>query len=183
MHDEIQALQKRSIKTIALTAQFTGKYGEIERFEQWRFEKLGLLGIKFNSSFVEQEIKLDALASYKNNYPIFYQGILCANTVPKGDVLGAFLDRIEWQPERVIFFDDSKKYVDSVAQEMEKRAISFYGYVYKAASLVSVTIDFDIARFQLEYLKKYQKWIGDDQALSMMRKEKFEERIQKSVSP
>ena len=182
IRDEINALQKREVKVIALTFQETGRVGEIERFEQWRFKKLGLLGIDFSSSFVEQDLKLDALSSCRGNYPGFYRGILCANRIAKGKVLGAFLDKITWKPERVIFFDDDKKYVDSVAQEMQKRSISFYGYVYHAASRLSQAIDPEIAQFQLEYLKKHEEWISDDQAAYMLREEKFKKRIQKSVS-
>ena len=113
--DAILALQKRSVKVIALTAVSTGKFGLIDRYEKWRYQELLKLGVDFSRSFEQQEIKFDELqnsefaAKYKARKgkapspAIFYKGIACSSSFPKGVVLKVLLEKLGWKPARVYF--------------------------------------------------------------------------------
>ena len=90
----------------------------------------------------------------------------------KGSVLGAFLDRTPWEPDLVIFFDDSMKRVEQVAEEMKKRNIPFYGYYYKGADFVSGELDKEVAAFQLNYLVEHEKWLSEEEARALIAQQK-----------
>ena len=47
----LEMIKQRKIKTIALTAIPTGKFGGIPNAEEWRVTQLDSLGINFNGHF------------------------------------------------------------------------------------------------------------------------------------
>ncbi len=166
--DAILAIQKRRIKVIALTLVSTGKIGLIDRLEEQRYEELLTLGLDFSSSFEQQEIRFDELqktehaAKYKAERDkdptpvVFYKGIACASYFPKGVVLKTFLEKVKCKPSCVYFFDDRRKNVESVVEEMKKMGIKCQGFVYKAATVNQPMdgLDIEVARFQHELMKQ-----------------------------
>jgi len=72
----------------------------------------------------------------------FSKGVLCAAYKPKGEVLGVFLDRINYIPKRIIFIDDKVEHVVNVCEESKKRGIPYIGFHYRPASICS----FDFAK-------------------------------------
>lgn len=113
--------------------------------------------------------------------PAYYKGIICAaaykTTNTKGQALGAFIDAIKWTPKKVIFFDDNRKNIESVVNEMRKRKIICYGFWYLGVFVPAKgTIDKDLISFQFEYLKKYDEIIGDTKAIELMKKNKSREK-------
>jgi hypothetical protein len=163
----IKDLQMRSVKFIALTFQNTGARGEISCMQEWRIKKLLNVGIDFGQNFKEQEIVFDAFSiTNPHNTPMFYRGILMTAHNFKGPVLKVFLDHIKWLPSNVIFFDDNKWQMESVAQEMIKCNISFQGYWYKGAkSLKPQPLDQEVVRLQFDYLKQYNDILSMDEAV------------------
>lgn len=143
--DAILTLQKRSIKVIALTALETGKLGIINRREVWRYNQLLKLGLDFSRSFEPQEITFCDLqnsefaAKYKDRKgkdpspALFYRGIACSSTFPKGVILKILLEKLSWKPARVYFFDDRRKHVESVVRGMKEAGIECHAFVYNAA--------------------------------------------------
>jgi hypothetical protein len=150
----IKRLQAKGSKVIALTACPAGSFGSVSCGETLRYSKLLSVGIDFRSSFLQEQIVFDTLNAYNGTYPMFYKGILLANwNNEKGAVLGAFFDRIGWHPKKVIFFDDTKRHLESVSEEMDRRGIVFQGYWYRAAEHYALpTFDRAIAEVQLDYL-------------------------------
>ncbi len=156
--DNILALQKRNIKVIALTALEPGKVGVIDRLEDWRYKQLLGLGLDFSSSFAAQDIALDELqktepaAKFKAKNgenprsAVFYKGIACTGCFPKGIVLKAFLEKVKCKPSHIYFFDDNRKNVESVIEEMKKMGIRCQGFVYKAATFNQPMDGLDIDR-------------------------------------
>ncbi|HBR70631.1 TPA: hypothetical protein DIC20_01940 [Candidatus Dependentiae bacterium] len=164
--DIIQNLENRKIKTIALTYCDTGAFGGgiIPSLPQWRYEDLKKEGIDFSPSFGDQEIIFEHLTSKANRHPMFYKGILLTDAFSKGEILGAFLDRVNWKPSNVIFFDDRLNYLESVEEEMKKRGIPFKGYLYKGAQHLPRKIDKEILDIELQHLKEHDEFISDEEA-------------------
>ena len=159
----IRRLQERKIKTIALTACQTGKFGLIPKIEEWRIEDLLSFGIDFSGSFQEcDRIELDELKSKKNNTPLFEKGILFSKGFGKGEVLKAFLDYVQFTPKEVIFIDDLAYNLDSVAKEMESAGIAHREFHYTGARRHYKEIDEALIEDQLSHLVELREWIPDD---------------------
>lgn len=166
MVDTINRLCQSGIKVIALTAQGTGPVwgGRVPRFEEWRYERLQRLGIDLSKSFPEQSIRFDKFPAPPRGIPVFYKGILCSSSYPKGVVLAAFLDHIGHTPDNVIFVDDRPEFVQSVALAMKHKRIPFQGYIYRAAEFQVPDVDAIIMRFQLDHIKKHNRVITYEEA-------------------
>jgi hypothetical protein len=167
----IASLQNRGVMVLALTALMTGSSGIIPSLPEWRFTKLKEVGIDFSKANLP-DIVFTELPAKNGQHPMLYHGILCATSGSKGQVLGAFLDRMGLKPNKVIFFDDSLKRVEDVGQEMKKRNIPFYGFQYKGADFVPGELDKEIASFQYKYLLEHEKWLSDDEAREMLQHKK-----------
>ncbi len=161
--EKINALQKIGVIIIAVTAMNTGKHGNYDRLEHWRYEHLGSFGFEgaFNDLIIDFELN--------GKKPVFYKGILATDTSPKGPALFAFLDHINYKPKKIIMFDDSKDYLESVGQESKKHGVQFQGYWYKGAH--EKAWDQALIEYQIEHLMKHKKWLRDEKAYELMRQE------------
>lgn len=166
----LKDLQMRGIKCIALTYQKTGQNGEIPCMQEWRAQKLLSVGIDFGQSFRDQEFIFDAFTEPDGGCPpMFYNGILMTALKPKGPILSAFLDRIKYVPSKVIFFDDTKVQVESVAQAMALRNIPFHGYWYQGAKTTKPqALNRDIVQLQLNHLKQYNDVLSTEEARALL---------------
>ena len=135
----IQNVCARGGKVIALTAQGSGaQVGSVSpRFEAWRYDSLKTIGIDFSKSFDVEEMTFDQFPPSDRGRPVFYRGILCSSDIPKGMVLSAFLDKINYTPKKVIFIDDLSTGVESVGKAMAARAIPYQGFVYYGATTMA----------------------------------------------
>jgi hypothetical protein len=156
----IHNLQVRGVKVIALTSSNAGTFGSIARMEQWRLRNLHQIGLDFSTSFGAQEIEFPELPKEYGFPAKFYHGIICAALNPKGKVLSAFLNRINWRPTNILFFDDTKKQCESVACEMEKYGIPTHSYWYCGAYQKKFKLDQNLIQQQFDY------WIKQDEFLS-----------------
>jgi FMN phosphatase YigB (HAD superfamily) len=173
--DIIKSLQARGIKIVALTSTQPGRFGIVDRMDIERSRNLKSVGIDFSTSFKDQGVELKGLKPYIGNYPTYYKGIICpalnaGNT--KGTALIAFFDAIKWTPKKVIFFDDSKNNVISVADEMRAHAIPCVAFLYRAAFIPAKdSLDESLVRFQMDYLRKHDTVLTDEEAAAMMHKD------------
>ena len=78
----------------------------------------------------------------RNDYgraPAYYKGILCSNgegnQINKGDVLVAFLHKVKYLPQTIIFIDDKIENLENMEQVLAKfdKQINFIGIQYKGA--------------------------------------------------
>jgi hypothetical protein len=88
-----------------------------------------LKSLGFEGSFSSHDF---ALQGFKK-HPIFYKGVLSTDLEQKGPVIGAFLDKISFKPEKIVMIDDDGAYIRSVKEECFKRGIHFEGYIYQGA--------------------------------------------------
>lgn len=136
----LKALSQQNIKLLALTASLTGALGDIKSVEIWRYNSLKSLGIDFEASFSQyNELFFSELSNKYGRAPAFYKGILCSNgegnQINKGDVLLAFLHKVNYMPKTIIFVDDKLENLQDMEQALAKHAakISYIGIQYKGA--------------------------------------------------
>jgi hypothetical protein len=155
-------LQNNGIKTIALTNCSTEKFYEIPSMKDWRIKELESFGYNFGYSWSGvQEIKFENLPTPEEGiFPMFSSGILFTNDIPKGNVLGAFLNHINFKPNHIIFIDDRLKYLESVADIAKNASILYTGIEYIAAEMQANDFCKEFARRQLEILVKEKRWVS-----------------------
>ena len=160
----VKELENKKIKTIALTAARTGRFGIIENAEDWRISILEKFGFNFSSSFPQKPI-----IHFDNetiNYSLFKNGILFLGNEKntKGDLLVKFLTKVQWKPEKIIFIDDKMSNLTSVKLALKKEKISFQGYHYKGVENLPGELKEQIAEVQFSWLRKNYKWLSDAEA-------------------
>lgn len=160
-------LKSRGVKTIALTAARTGKFGVIENAEDWRLKILKQFNLDFSKSFPKNNmIYFNDGIKKENNYSLFKDGILFLGDEKstKGALLVQFLDKIQWKPKKVIFIDDKMSYLSSVEMALNEAEIPFQGYQYKGAEKLPGKLNEQTAEVQFIYLRKDHKWLSDSEA-------------------
>jgi hypothetical protein len=102
-------------------------------------------------------------------YPLYKQGILFCLQPNKGKVLITFLERINWEPLKVVFIDDKIDNLQSVQEELKVKNIEFVGLHYTGALSLPREIDEKLVEFQYEYLMKHGEWLSDQQAVILLK--------------
>lgn len=129
----IKELQNRGVKVIGLTRGCYGKNIVDINVEDLTIAAFASAGICLHQAF--EEYSGSVLTSVTNNgyQPLFKSGILFSNTCDKGKTLEAFLALVAWRPDRIIFVDDKKHYVQEVERIAEELNIIFTGLHYRGA--------------------------------------------------
>lgn len=151
-------LQKRSVKIIALTAFWPGRWYDIPRIEAKRYQQLCNVGLDLSKSFSIREMVFTDLREGKRGLqPLFYKGVICATQgVPKGIVLTSFLNKINFKPAHIYYFDDNEKFCQSVANEIGKLGIPCQVFHYQAArkGQGAFKLNLEIFRLECELMKQ-----------------------------
>lgn len=163
----ISSLQKRGIPTIALTAADAERLGVIESLAHWRIDELKGFGYDFSSAFSDHGTIKFSKHENKTSHPLFMKGILFSSNHPKGDVLEAFLKKINWSPKKIIFIDDKLAYLQSVEQAAKRMGIEFHGFHY-SEHLQPSKLDEGLALFQLKHFLENEVWLSDAEAMQKM---------------
>lgn len=173
----IQSLQKRSIKTIALTSNRTGKLGVIPNMEDWRIEQLLDHNIDFNHSFPHlPTLTFPELNSNESQPTLYKRGILFVGgyfnpkVSTKGELLRAFFEKAKWKPKKVIFIDDRIKNLQSVEKALNEAGIEHCGFHYHGVNSLPTNFDAEIAELQYSHLLKTNEWLSDEQAKEVVAK-------------
>lgn len=156
---KIKELQERGHMVLGLTSIPTGSLGVIKDVPLWRFEMLKKMGILFSTDFPNHIF--NQLPPHKNNYPKLYNGIICTNSVPKGKVVGAFLDTFKLNPAALVLFDDSSKNLRSLEDLCKTRNIPCLLFHYKGAQKLPGKWNTKQALKQLDALIEKEEWVGD----------------------
>lgn len=159
----IKNLQARKVRVVALTAASAKKSVQKDRLSH-----LHQIGLDFSDSFALKEAGFDKFPKKFKFRPAFCYGILCTSEVPKGEVLAAFLDKIGWKPDKVIFFDDYHHHCESVDGEMSKRGIPARCYWYRAVFKNKTKLNQKVVKYQFDYWMKYQDFVPENEALRVL---------------
>lgn len=158
----LEKLKRKKIKVIALTAFETPVYGIIKDTAQARIRELLKFNIDFKYSF-PQYPSLQLKEQFKQNYPLFKNGILFSAPHSKGKVLNAFLETISFLPEQTVFIDDSIENLQSVMNETGSKT-SLQCFHYLGASKLPGKASFKVCEKQVQHLLKTGKWLSDAEA-------------------
>jgi hypothetical protein len=158
----IRQLQLQKCSTVALTSLGSGSAGVIKSLPEWRATMLQGFGIDFSGSYAD--VSFTQFPMSHNNYPCLYKGMLCSNYMPKGAVLGAFLDHYHLKPERIISFDDQLSALKSIAEECKKRQIHFFGFQILGAKKLPGEWSTDRALLQFDTALEHGRWLSDKEA-------------------
>ncbi len=174
--DIFNEIKAKGYKILGLTALLTGKLGVIDSMESWRIEHLQSHGISFDNSFVNAEsgyldpyipeiVQYNQDAKHKTA-PTAYNGIVFTGSIPKGEVLNAYLQYAHIKPKKIIFIDDRMGNLKSVQECCQKNDIEFLGYEYTAIQEQAKQLQLNTKRAFLQYellvLKKI--WLTDSEA-------------------
>lgn len=161
-------IKSMNIPSLALTAMGTGKFGIINSMVEFRIKELS----KFNISFklltpLNGEHFVNVLNNVTKIFPDIYgvpclsSGIIFTAGMDKGTVLAYILQKYNYYPKNIIFVDDYLPNLESLKQLCPKLGINFYGFHYKAASLVplpKIHEKLEIIRFKK--LLQEQLWLN-----------------------
>ncbi len=90
-------------------------------------------------------------------------GIVFISRLDKVIVLEYIFKKYNYYPKIVILLDDLIENVESLQQTCFKLNIDFYGFHYKAASLIPLpAIDEDLEKLRFEILEKEFTWLSHE---------------------
>ena len=127
----------------------------------------------FENSFdIHHDIEFTKLSKQFGFHPVYHKGILCAANNPKGKVLKAFFNKINWQPKKVLFFDDEYNNCKSVAKEMKHIEINTQCYWYHAEFNKKKKINQRVMAYQCNHLTQTGEFLTEKEVAEILEKEK-----------
>lgn len=156
----ITSLQAKS-KTIAITTMTTGRLGSISNVEEWRKRELAHFGFDFSKTFPRYSHIVFGDLMKEGALPIYKDGILYTAKNPKEILLEAFLRRIKWQPQRLVFIDDELKHLEAVNAAFEGTGMTCVCVHYGQVASLPEELDKEVARQQFIHLCNDGAWLSD----------------------
>ncbi len=158
-----QTLDVQQIPTMALTKLYTGKFGIIDDFTEWRINELNSCNVDFlKLSPIKHEILAHELEN-RGGIPTLKDGIILTADLEKGLVLEYFLEKANYIPKTIIFVDDLIENIEAVADSCRKLGIKYHGFEFVgAAAIPEIDHDEMIERRRFEILEKEGIWITDN---------------------
>lgn len=158
--DIFNYLRTHKIPSVALTSIYTGKFGNIERLEDWRIKHLHDLGFDFcNLTPVKGEMFLYELEE-QDGVPMLKSGIILTAQVDKAKTLACVLSRSNYYPKAIIFIDDILSNLESLERLSAELKIKFHGLHYTAASSIPMpVINEKVEKIRFRILETEHKWL------------------------
>lgn len=160
----LNLLWNRQIPTMALTKLYTGKFGVIEDFTDWRLKELKSMNIDFRKSapIMDEMLITEAELNVGGGMPTVKEGVILTADVNKGKVLENILHKKKYFPKKIIFVDDILENLEDVSQICSDLKIDFHGFEYIGASLVpELELDPESEKIRFEILEKEYRWVPD----------------------
>lgn len=158
----IADLQFQGIAVLEFTARgrtqwYTTVLDHVDRFTHAQLKNAG---IDFTKTTIPEGLK--------NLEPAyFYEGIIFAQHISKGELLKDLLKDINYRPSLLVFIDDKLEQIESVEKIAEDIGIPFVGYWYRRAEQDKKNFDPLIAAIQLEHLLIKKENLNDEDAAEM----------------
>ncbi len=158
----LASLWKRQIPTMALTKLYTGQFGIIEDFTNWRLNELKAINIDFRKSTpLIDEMLIEEMQDI-GGIPTMKEGVILTANVDKGQVLENILHKKKYFPKKIIFVDDILENLESVSKICTNLQIDFQGFEFRGASLVpEAELDRESEKIRFEILEREHRWIPD----------------------
>jgi len=133
----------------------TGKFGNIESIEKWRYEELKSLNIEFSQpSF---------LSNYQpgNNLPTYYNGIFITGKKSKSETISQYLSRLN--PSKIVLIDDKLDNLQDISDFCISNHIQSECFLYREIEAIKGTPKPEIMEWQFHNLIQHEKWFEDDE--------------------
>ncbi len=169
----LSELQNKNISVLGLTCCYTKTFGVIPSLREWRLDELKSFGYFFERSWLQEEafVLEEFVTPGSDACPEFKDGVLFSYPQQKGAVLGSFLKRKNLSPKKIIFIDDRKDNVKSVARFAREYGIDFVGVWFtKIAEALPLGFNKNIASLQLSTLFADRVWLSDHEAIEIINK-------------
>jgi Protein of unknown function (DUF2608) len=170
IEDIFEYLISQKIPSIALTAMGTGKLGIIKKMHDFRVKQLDsvMLSLSPPIPLHGEHIMVELTTISKRflhvsckGHPMLTSGIIFTSGLDKGLVLKYIFKKYDYYPKTVIFVDDLIENIESLKQLCFELNINFYGFHYKAASLIPLpTINEDLEKLRFAILEKEFTWLS-----------------------
>jgi len=163
--DTLRKLKTRHVATVVLTNATTEKFAGLDTsFEDWRIQDLAKTGLVFNDPF-----KKTIAFNHLKGCPMLKAGIIFTADHDKGAILRQIFKKLGCSFNKIIFFDDKKENVFSVAKAAEILGIGYQGYVYKGAEFApKPKLDKKIEEYRFSILEKEHVWLTQQEALERL---------------
>ncbi len=154
---------KNTYKVFGLTKIDTGKFGNIESMEQWRYEELKSLGINF-STHEDQSLG-------KANQPSFFKGIMMTGSSSKSETLEKYMSIIS-PIDGIVFVDDREQNLLEIKDFCKEKKIKFLAIHYKGLEKLKAQQNEEVYFLQKNTLINEGKWLSDEEASKQIMWEK-----------
>lgn len=145
---------KKQYRVYGLTKMDSGKFGNIESMEEWRYDELKSLGIEFSyGGTIPQE---------SINNASFYKGLFITGSNSKSQTILQYLQHLN--ADVFVMIDDREEHLEDIKQFCEKNSIKFIGILFKRLENFKDAPDYDISLLQKRYLIEHAKWLEDEEA-------------------
>lgn len=159
----IKDLQEGGYAVFAFTARGRSQWytTDILGVDLFTHQQLNHAGIDFRKTRIPAELK-----SLEQKY--FYQGIIFAEHIKKGDLLKHLLKDLNYHPSVILFADDKLDQVQSVEAALKESGIPFIGFWYRRSEVDRKNFDPRIANIQLESLLLRGEVVSDAEAAKLL---------------
>lgn len=158
----LNELKNKKINLLGLTKCEVGLFGKIEQLENWKLSELEQFNISFHPNiFSNHEFYLDNIKQKGKALPFFKNGIIFADHYSKGEAFLAFLEKITWKPNAVLFIDDLLENLIDVESACKKKKIAFKGIHCLIAHNQKRHLNVEIALKQIHFLITHGEWVCD----------------------
>lgn len=162
--DLLDLIRNKDLTIIALTTCGTGKYGLIEKMEDWRIHQLEALGLSFEEMSLQDEKWFDSMHG-PHGVPLLKKGIVFTAQMDKVLVLEELFKIEKLTPKKIIYIDDKIEVVKDMQAFCEKLRIDFLGFEYTAVKERPVQkIDEKLIEIQLNILLHEGLWVTSEEA-------------------
>jgi len=164
--DTFSAITAIGANTMGLTGRPTQPLGRIDDTGNFLLEILEGHNIRFSiASEIPTDVYLRIPSVFHSRPPIMYKnGCIFSANMPKGAVLARFIEKTGIEPKKVIFIDDLRHHVVSVATELDKLDIPNVCFHYLWDSPVDLAFDEELVSYQLNYLMDTDLWLPEKDA-------------------
>lgn len=160
----LEVIRKKHFKMLVLTSCGTGKYGIIEKMEDWRLHQLRSVGFNFEDLSIKDEKWFDSMQG-PHGVPLLKNGVIFSAQIDKSIVLEEVFKVENLSFKKIIYVDDQLQNLKDVQAFCEKKGLDFIGFEYTAVKDRPVQkIDEKLIEIQLNILLNEGQWITSEEA-------------------
>lgn len=149
---------KTKHKVYGLTKMDTGKFGNINSMEEWRYNELQSLNIRFSEDHTVPQGSINSAS--------FYKGLFITGNNSKSQTISHYLQY--FNTDTFVMIDDREEHLEDIKQFCDKNSIKFIGILFNGLEKFQDIPKHDVVLLQKKYLIENAKWLEDEEAEKMI---------------